>query len=278
MNWQKVFSKPFIIVCAVLVTSLVGMQSVIYAFGYYLSKEPIQLRSQLYTIEGEYDNFKKTSESPAYSDAILEELGTRDYISWYFKQRNVVLPNGEDANAPNNQIRLHFAYYTGTPDAVPHVPERCQVAQGHARTLSLHSSSITLKNSSLAKVPNKDYWSVFSQRSREVRLPSNTFPVRVFNYAATKDNDNSQWVIYFFIANGSFIDLPEKVRLKVFDLSSKYAYYSKVELGIPAYVKTEEEALELSAKFLSEVLPEILVCIPDWYDVKAGLYPVKKDN
>lgn len=278
MNLQRVFTKQFTVLCLTLLIALVGLQSVIYGFQLYLTKQPIPLNDQLYKITGDYDRYVKTQEAPRYSDAVLEELGTSDYLSWFFKRRNYTLPKNTNPDSIANQIRLHFAYYTGTIDATPHVPDRCMVAQGNARTLSLTSAKLTLSNPLLAKSPeksprNKDFWTVLSKRNREVKLPSNEVPVRVFKYAPANQSENPQWVIYFFISNGEFIALPEKVRLQVFDLSSKYAYWSKVEIGIPAYVKTEEEALKLAADFLSETLPEIMYCLPDWHDVLEGRYP-----
>ena len=54
---------------------------------------------------------------------MLEELGTTNYISRVYRDGGADNPQG-------TQVRLHIAYYTGTPDTVPHVPERCDTAGG----------------------------------------------------------------------------------------------------------------------------------------------------
>lgn len=79
-------------------------------------------------------------------------------------------------------------------------------------------------------------------------------------------------MIYFFAANGRFLATPDHVRLQGFDLADRYSYYCKIEVGVHL-VKDPEQAVELAGRFLSELLPEIMTCLPDWVDVLEGRWP-----
>jgi hypothetical protein len=41
-------------------------------------------------------------------------------------------------------------------------------------------------------------------------------------------------------------------------------------------VTDHDKAEAVVGEFLSQMLPEIMGCLPDWHEVRAGNYPVKK--
>ncbi|MEO0631335.1 MAG: hypothetical protein AAFY46_11540, partial [Planctomycetota bacterium] len=85
---------------------------------------------------------------------------------------------------------------------------------------------------------------------------------------------------YFFIANGSIATSAEQVRLLSFDLTQDYAYYLKVQFNAPSMGRiTSPEALaQASGDLLSELLPDLMRCVPDWVEVEAGRYPLDTTN
>lgn len=71
---------------------------------------------------------------------------------------------------------------------------------------------------------------------------------------------------YLFIANGRMTPSPYVVRTYAFDLSSRYAYYCKVQLS--ALLPNGDGALalwtEFASELLAELLPPLMRRLPDW--------------
>jgi hypothetical protein len=77
---------------------------------------------------------------------------------------------------------------------------------------------------------------------------------------------------YFFIANGGTVARAEGVRLLAFNLTDDYAYYLKVQVTSDR-VASAEELRDAASDLLNDLLPEIMLCVPDWVEVEAGLWP-----
>jgi len=77
---------------------------------------------------------------------------------------------------------------------------------------------------------------------------------------------------YFFIANGGTVSSAEGVRLLAFDLRNDYAYYLKVQVS-SGTVKDGDELGRYGSELISELLPSLMRCVPDWVEVEAGRYP-----
>jgi hypothetical protein len=267
MNVRKILTPSTILVLIVLGGGLIGLQSVVRAFELFLMKEPIDLRRRLYLLPERVGPYQKIGEE-TLSKEIVEELGTEQYISWTY-QNTKLLPD-----EPGAMMRLHVAYYTGTPDAVPHVPERCYVGGG-AAPRDISQVTIPL-DSPLIYTGADGEPLVTDSMGRVVRLPATEIPVRMFDFIPHgAEPDQQATVLYFFAANGSFTAVPEHVRALVFDLRSKYAYWCKIEV-LPRGVTDHDKAEAVVGEFLSQMLPEIMGCLPDWHEVRAGNYPVKK--
>jgi len=266
MKVKKIFNPSTLVVVALLLVGLVGLNSVVSAFEWYLMKEPIDLRRRLYLLPERVGPYQKIQEE-TLSQEIVDELGTEQYISWTY-QNTQKLPDD-----PGSRLRLHVAYYTGTPDAVPHVPERCYVGGG-ATPRDIDHETITL-DSPRMYTGAEGQTLVTDTMGRVVRLPADEVPIRMFQFIPHRA-EKSQTVVYFFAANGNYTASPEHVRALVFDLTSKYAYWCKIEV-LPHDVQDPKLAQKLVGDFLSEMLPEIMGCLPDWHEVKAGRYPVPDD-
>lgn len=246
----------------VLFSSVLGIHGILWANEYVLHKEPVPLREQLFMLPAKMGDWEMISEDPKLSDEMLEALGTTLYLSRHY---------GDTSHqGPGSVVKLHLAYYTGTPDTVPHVPERCWVAAG-IQHLGMTYPTLTLPSDKLRREPDGTF-TAESKLAGRVRVPADRFNTTVFTFGTPSDKSKQSNVVYFFLANGKALPTPDRVRAQGFDPRDKYAYYCKVEVGM-FDVADPEEAVRRASAFLSAALPEILACLPDWHDVQAGLWP-----
>jgi hypothetical protein len=91
--------------------------------------------------------------------------------------------------------------------------------------------------------------------------PLTTVPMRLFEFAAPQMT-MPQTVLYFFVANGRFVGMPEQVRAQVFDLRLRRAYWCKVELLVQG-AADKAQLLATAGEFLEVAVPELLTCLPD---------------
>jgi len=157
---------------------------------------------------------------------------------------------------PNAILRLALTYYTGKVDTVPHVPERCMVADG------FQPAKWDVYEWQLGKYP-----------SGEPRHPK----VRFIDFEdQTLRGQQNRCVTYFFNANGVYLDDPNAVRRRLQDLRTKYACFAKVEvltllpprlataLDVDAQRETDRNAAaEAVKRFLTAAMPEVEKLLPD---------------
>ncbi|MDB5319527.1 MAG: hypothetical protein JWN40_1158 [Phycisphaerales bacterium] len=155
----------------------------------------------------------------------------------------------------NAVISLAVTYYTGKVDTVPHVPERCYVADG------FQPSSYDIKDLRLG-----DY-APGAPRNVKARFID-------FEDQTTRGAQN-RCVTYFFHANGRYEQDPNQVRLRLQHLTETYAYFAKIEVmtllpsrpGImekdPLKEKDRAGASATMQKFLTAALPEVEKLLPD---------------
>ena len=94
--------------------------------------------------------------------------------------------------------------------------------------------------------------------------------LRTTEFRDPKSPDFRIYAGYFFIANGATTPSPEAVRSFAFDLSTKFAYYTKVQFSMPARGDIDEDAfVGLVSDFVGEFLPELMHCLPDWREMEA---------
>ncbi|MCG3178501.1 MAG: hypothetical protein BIFFINMI_00829 [Phycisphaerae bacterium] len=175
---------------------------------------------------------KTASEVPQDSATML--------MSPQYIQRLYVLT--DDKGRPvDNRMQAYFfvSYYTGEPDVVPHVPERCYLGGGYT------------ENVSASKYPE------FTFAGRKVN-------VRRVQFFGRDEGERRNNVIYFFCFNGQMEGDHTKVRLLLNSPFGKYAYYAKVEVKFPL-ISDEDEHQAAAEKFLQDFMP-IMVrdFLPDW--------------
>ena len=158
---------------------------------------------------------------------------------------------------PEALLRADLTYYTGKVDTVAHIPDRCDIADGY------EPSSYQTIEQKLACADG---------RERAV-------PFRYINFDdQTGTGRFSRNVAYLFHVNGEYKSDPLGVRWKLQDLRERYGYYAKVELMTesPAEVAPDlkkaiqDRSLAAMEDFLSEALPEVERCLPDWQKVHSA--------
>ena len=258
---------------AIMATSFVGQSAVIAKTKMVLHKKAVPLRHHLYKMADVHPWVLHRSEPPLSAE-LLDELGTRDYIT------NIYEDTQWPKNQPGRFVRLHVPYYTGTADTVPHVPERCFTAGG---------AEYQGKSIEVIDVQGPEYQThdgktlAFSELLMDyVSIPDTQIRATQFRYTFGSLQSN---VIYFFAANGKFLPGPDHVRAQGFDPHDGYAYYCKIELmpgrfiqnqnSNPVFIGIADEQLarQRAESFLAAMLPEIMACLPDWTEVQTGRWP-----
>lgn len=289
---KRLITPPFVVACLVLLVSAVSIKAVVNFNRYVLLKEQIAPRKEMRLLATRFgpmlDNgrlrFEREGKDERKLSADMEaELGTKRYLTRIYRDHSKPL------DEPGSMFRLHLPYYTGTIDTVPHVPDRCWTAGG-AQRIGRALLTMELDSDRIAVGEDGRVMATTSKRQR-VTLPSDQIKATFGLFSDPRHPDHSYAVSYFFIANGSSVATPEGVRKMAFNIWDKYAYYCKVEvmpgLGqvdkdgevkFVAAVDNLEKANAVTGEFLSYVLPEIMLCLPDWDEVKAGNYPASNEG
>ncbi|MDX9911550.1 MAG: hypothetical protein RBS39_06955 [Phycisphaerales bacterium] len=286
---SRVLKNPgFIAAAGVLVASALGMSAAIRLGELQLNKVEIhapggRLFSSLPMETANWVRAPGTSDRRETKE-VEEELGTKNYLSRVYVQKNP--PEGKRPI----EIDLHCAYYTGMVDTVPHVPDRCFVAGGMEVSRNPQFLPLNLDRSDWiedASVPEHLRGHVFTSRTsyehsdfpgQRIRLPYDPGDIGLRVTEFTFGDESHKLIAgYFFIANGGTTPSAEGVRLLAFDLRTKYAYYAKVQVT-SSNAASAEELRDAASSLLSELMPEIMRCVPDWVEVEAGRYPESTSN
>ena len=259
---------PLVASIAILATSAMALGTVIRVLDLHLTKLPIYPpdNAQMRTLPIECAGWKRLGEDQVLSAEVAEELGTQNYLS-----RNYIT---DDDNANPRLLSVHFAYYTGMIDTVPHVPERCMVGNGWDLTgesrivavpidLSRYPVDTTLDPAVYGSVRLANGWQSLPQDLDTLKMQITRFESR---------DGKVMYAGYFFFANGQHTPTADNVRLMAFRLQDDYAYYAKMQFS--SFDATSPEDLaQMAASFLDEMLPDIADRIPNWVEVKQGKYP-----
>jgi hypothetical protein len=254
INLKELLQPAFLICVAVLVAASSGLA---ITGRTKVKKEPLPLKKSLSTIEEKsLAPYKVLNKSKIVNEDVIKALGTEEYIQWML----------EDTSAePGSSVRyssLFITYYTGTPDAVPHIPDECYLGGG-SQTRGSYEIDVPITWPSNGQVETKQ-----------------NIPVRcvVFSGKSTKawESDTLFSVMYTFKVNGAYKGSRDGVRLSLGTNRSRYSYYAKVEwqfFGVGGIDRSRiypsrEEAVKASEKLLGIVLGELERSYwPDWDQV-----------
>lgn len=266
-----------VLACLVLAGGAVGFRVAARALDVYLRKEPVELRRHFDNMPERLDGWVSVGKFDKLGAEMVEALGTDVYLD----RRYVMVIDGE--KNPDEWVLLHLAYYTGMIDPVPHVPDRCMVAGGfNADTLprnipmDLDREGWRIDDGPPNRATGEPYRVVdrrdpVTGRTSEVRLPVGDFALRTTEFSDDDQPGTRIFAGYFFIANGRVAVTPGQVKELAFRPSERTAYYCKVQVLAQGDRGLDETTfVERSEAFLSDLLPELMHCLPDWAEVEAA--------
>ena len=262
-----------------LAGSAFAFQAVLKSQGVRLQKKAINPYPErtLGSIPLETRNWERIGTDRIESKEIEEVLGTSNYVSRVYIQKNPA--QGADPMA----IDLHAAYYTGMIDTVPHVPEVCIVGAG--MQMSDISETVPLPVDTTRWTRDVDvpeelgewYRTRTADGSGRVRLPRKPQGLEMRVSQFDLGNDRTLRAGYFFVANGDWVAHAHGVRLLSFRLQEEYAYYMKVQFSSSSYDSNEAFAVG-AASLLDDLFGDLMLCTPDWVDVKTGVHPTVRED
>ena len=269
-------AKPALVITALtLAVCGIGFRFAARAAEAYFAKNPVELRSPLTNIPKKLGPWRSEGPDARQTAEVEESLGTTLYLD-----RSYVRGEGRDAIA----IHVHIPYYTGLIDAVPHVPDRCFVAAGLVKQALPANLQLPLDRSAwqpdLERVnlssgepyPLLTFPHHVTGQLNTVRMPvGDGFKIRTTEFRDPSHPNHRIYSGYFFIANGRVAHTPEDVRKLAFDLTSRHAYYAKIQFTMYTTRQMEtDDFTEAVADFAGELLPELMLCLPDWSEIESG--------
>ncbi|HMN41522.1 MAG TPA: exosortase-associated EpsI family protein [Phycisphaerales bacterium] len=284
-RWPSSRRAALLLSLAVLFGSAAALGGAIRFFKLYTKKLPIQVTAKCASVPATTAHWERVGGDEYLKEEVIETLGTTNYVSRTYVERQP-----KDPKSPRG-VQFHLAYYTGMIDTVPHVPDRCFVAGGAVMAggpwvvpVPLDRAEWTIDPAASADVRDatgeRDV-AIYSARmgpdsaapGNRVRLPRGIehLDMRVFEFKSP-GSDEPMYSGYFFIANGALTSLAQNVRLLAFDLRSDYAYYMKVQFTATR-IKGPEELAKMAGSLLDDLLPDVMLCTPDWTEVVRGEYP-----
>lgn len=284
MSGSLLRSPAFVVCATLLLGSAAGLGAAVSALRIVVRKRPIVAEYKCPSVPSETPSWRQEGADERVSKDVQDALGTDNHVSRLYVRRD-----GRPV-----LLRLHLAYYTGTIDTVPHVPDRCWSAAGmkqlglpHVERVALDRSRWLVDEAATAEAraalgeagatvrtaPVLASSTKGRPAGARVRLPRGIEDLEMrFTAFQPAEGGRTVHAAYFFIANGGLTPEAPGVRKLAFDLRSEYAYYMKVEMST-ASVESAEEMRALAGEFLSEMLPDVCECVPDWTLVLRGEYP-----
>lgn len=251
---------------AMLVAGGLGFYGLVESFNVYMRKEPVPLRRPLDSIPTRLGRWERIGTDQIYSDILLEELGTKSYLD-----RTYAIEGRPERGA----MHVHVAYYTGTIDAVPHIPERCWAVGGLTLTRNSQAVAVPIDTSAWKPSASAPGYRTASMTDpvtadiEEVTMPLGDVVVTTIEFQHPKKPETRQVGGYFFIANGRSESSSYGVRRAAFNLTERYAYYCKIQLTKAGQVDSPDASLlgpftEEATDLLSQLVPQVMRCLPDW--------------
>ena len=268
-----------------LIVGAVVVQAALIQLNVFLVKKSVPLQASLDTIPSRMGGWKQIGDEPKYSDAIIESLGTTQFID-----RAYINPTSRSLG----DFKLHISYYTGTIDDVPHIPERCWHASGLSQIGSSEYFPLAIDQSDWAEDTKRNratglpYKKVsvthpVTGMESEIRMPIGESLIRITVFEDPKRPDLRMVGGYFFIANGRLTANSLGVRNLAFDWTDEYAYYCKIqfsasfELSVSGDNYLEDYVVGVT-QLTSDLIPQLMRCLPDWAEVEGSNLEISNDT
>lgn len=267
-------SPGVIVAAAILLLAALGFGAASSRYRLMLTKEAVQPPEgrQLMALPRETESWKAVGNDRRETADVEKVLGTTNYVTRVYVRKDTM------GNPRPMVIDFHAAYYTGMIDTVPHVPDRCFVGGGLQLGNVVGDLPLALDDTSwqpVSDVPEELSGKVYSARlsnryserpGQRVTLPKDPRSIRLRTMQFLDHEQKPFYAGYFFIANGGHVSRSEGVRLLAFDLRTRYAFYAKVQVTSNT-VASGEELAEQASSLLGELLPEVMLCLPDWLEL-----------
>ncbi len=259
---RRLLQPTFLIVAGILLVCAVGLNGAIQSMQLSFQKKPVPLAEwgkELTTIPADLGPWKMVGQDGRLNEDVEHALGTKQYVFRDYVDERIV---GADRIAQMRQmdeaqrframaelqqqhnnavVNLAVTYYTGLVDTVPHIPDRCYIADGYQPSVYVNQTWQTQPN------PTTVRFITFEDQTGYGKLSRN--------------------VAYFFFVNGKQTEDPLGVRVALQNLLEKYGFFSKVELMVAR--ADPETASKTMEEFFIHAKPEIVKCLPDWSKVIA---------
>lgn len=276
MQVDRRAQRAFVVGCATLLFGGLGFRVALAQLQVYLKKEPVPLREPLDALPAKLGRWKQVGKDTTFSDALVEELGTRNYLDRFYAL---------DGDPAQGIVEVHAAYYTGMVDTVPHIPERCWNANGlvmtgqpAVRPIAVDRSSWDLRDGpeqprTGLRYPTAEVRDPVTRRVSRVALPLGELAMTVSAFQDPRSPRQTALGGYLFIANGAVTPSALAVRNLSFKLTDRYAYYCKLQFsaridGEPERVLPEFD--RMVGELIQNLLPHLMQSLPDWPSIERG--------
>lgn len=276
MRFERSVLAAYIVVLAAMLAGALGFRAAVQQLDYYLVKDPVELREPLDSIPTTLGRWRRVGEDRLFTDAVIEELGTRNYLD-----RTYAI----DGDPRKGAIGVHLAYYTGTIDDVPHIPERCWAVAGNLMTFAPAAMplEVGLGEWPETEVRNRATGEAYRRatvsdpitgRVSDVALPVGELELTVTEFQNPKLPRQRTVGGYLFVANGRLTRSAYGVRALAYERTERKAFYCKVQFNLSGLVSSDEESIlpqyrKDVSELMSELLPHLMQCLPDWPSVEA---------
>ena len=230
---------PFIVCVVLLTVATVSTGRVARWMKVVMRKDPVPLRKPLTELNREALGKYVFSHATLLAPATVSALGTDEYVDWEFRDISITRRNN-----PLQFARALITYHTGKPNLVPHTAEVCWSATGFE---VVEAGNVTLE--------------VAEPGGEPMLIPARAV---TFEKTAVYDHDRPT-VVYTFHCNGRFVATRTGVRVLLNDLTSTYAYFSKVEVSFPR--ATRAQCVQGAGKLFDRALPALIA--DHWPDFRA---------
>lgn len=260
--------KAYFAALAILVVGAVGFRLLVSQLNIHLMKEAVDLRRPLDSIPTKLGRWERVGADSVFSSTLIEELGTRRYLDRVY---------AVDGDPAKGAVHVHIAYYTGTIDAVPHIPERCWAVGGLELTRNSEGTPIAVDQSAWrpANGDGSSRYRVTTVKDpvtadlEDVTMPVGDLSLTTIEFQDPKQPKRRQVGGYYFIANGALARTSYDVRAMAFNLTDRYAYYCKIQLMKSGLVEDADGSLlepfkSDAAEILTALTPQLMRCLPDW--------------
>ncbi|MHC4948333.1 MAG: exosortase-associated EpsI family protein [Planctomycetota bacterium] len=221
----RFLSARFVACLAVLLAGLLGLQPGMAALARAFSKERIELRRPLDASAFERLPSFRPDPDIRRHDATVEAIGTKDWLSMGFRERDAAPGTGE--------VLLLVTYYSNPRDTVPHTPEVCYEQAG---ALVTSIEDVVVDTPGLG--PDRP-----------------TVDARLLGIRFRLD----QVLLYTFCCNGDFYADRQQVRVRIGLPGERYTYFAKIEaMAILLPGEDASTVADRCRRLLDEVLAVLL--------------------